>query len=1078
MSGNYSCYQTPVDLTLSGSQVSPPRKNITSSPRSTTSSRLRASMKSERNETNSSKRLANTSAAKSFSKSRPLSARKASKVKALAMSFPDKENRHQRDVGRSQDQSISSDDYLSFFEQSSTKSRSSYAKSSLSFQASSSAMTTDRVFKIPTSARSVSTVQGSMSTARSIEYDEKDVDGFLSLPAEVNLAKGDGSVNYLKSYIKNVNKYKDDPVDATDNISVHESVYAYATTSPRVSVASLREKDDIGFVQTGNDADFMASEVVEFQRAHSARKIQTWYRRHSLRRKTGEAAVKRMLSSKKEEIENNLLQNSLKISHRTEEEKKKQREQKAKEARMQAMKELQEKRERQKEAVRKVAEEEIELVKQKMESRKKSKSSKRQKTVQKLSNQATEDNIESKLEENEVEDIFKSAPGSSMDVADGRSPPSHNPVIEVGGAATSGETLKSRTTLDDVLATIKQLEEEPEHLPKPKSALDEKLSWIDELQSENQSVVSKVSGKSNKTNSNKRDADSLLTEAKLHSIMHYLDEVESTQTVVAKDTTSTEQLIHAEQSATEVTSQMLQVKLDLEEKSRSVSLLQNALGQQRELNIRQIKEQEKEFEQRLKLQKNQYESTIQRHLSFIDQLIDDKKALNDKCEKLVAEMKQADERYQKKIKQMTESHSVQLQKAKDVLIAAEKLRREKWIDEKTKKIKEMTVKGLEPEIQRLIAKHKEEMKKVKAIQEAELLRSDERAGQRYIRQTEELREQLEREKEAACTREREMARQRYEKQMEQEEIALQQQRKRLFAEVAEEKERMGQQAARQRNELNQLREQLEENNKIAASALRDEFEKSTDDASRRHREEMKLVEERLQVEKQAWQENYMKKQEAFMIQKERELKESVRRDRDNEIEAAILRLEDDMQQQRDELEKTTENRVKRIRDKYETEMREVERSEKQTQEKYNSMKVDFNEIESANLRLQSLCKQKEQEALDMEKIKNKLVEERSHVSDVIRQEFADRLVVTDEENKRMKTELSELRARQRLELERINNEKEEELAEVHKRVRHAIVKKEDTISQIRQEYEAAVKRADHLESLLEAQRKKLLGKKK
>ena len=53
---------------------------------------------------------------------------------------------------------------------------------------------------------------------------------------------------------------------------------------------------------------------------------------------------------------------------------------------------------------------------------------------------------------------------------------------------------------------------------------------------------------------------------------------------------------------------------------------------------------------------------------------------------------------------------------------------------------------------------------------------------------------------------------------------------------------------------------LSENNKIAASALRDEFEKSTDDASRRHREEMKLVEERLQVEKQAWQENYMKKQ--------------------------------------------------------------------------------------------------------------------------------------------------------------------------------------------------------------------------
>ena len=46
------------------------------------------------------------------------------------------------------------------------------------------------------------------------------------------------------------------------------------------------------------------------------------------------------------------------------------------------------------------------------------------------------------------------------------------------------------------------------------------------------------------------------------------------------------------------------------------------------------------------------------------------------------------------------------------------------------------------------------------------------------------------------------------------------------------------------------------------------------------------------------------------------------------------------------------------------------------------------------------------------------------------------------------------------------------------RVRQAIVKKEETISQIREQYNNAVKRADHLESVLEQQRKKLLGKKK
>ena len=71
---------------------------------------------------------------------------------------------------------------------------------------------------------------------------------------------------------------------------------------------------------------------------------------------------------------------------------------------------------------------------------------------------------------------------------------------------------------------------------------------------------------------------------------------------------------------------------------------------------------------------------------------------------------------------------------------------------------------------------------------------------------------------------------------------------------------------------------------------------------------------------------------------------------------------------------------------------------------------------------------------------DRLNEERSHVSDVIRQEFADRLVATDEENKRVKNEMSELKARHKIEVERTKAEvelvqkaKEEEMEEVHKR---------------------------------------------
>ncbi len=43
-------------------------------------------------------------------------------------------------------------------------------------------------------------------------------------------------------------------------------------------------------------------------------------------------------------------------------------------------------------------------------------------------------------------------------------------------------------------------------------------------------------------------------------------------------------------------------------------------AQQRELTMRHVKETEKELSRNFQLQKEQYEATIQRHLTFIDQV--------------------------------------------------------------------------------------------------------------------------------------------------------------------------------------------------------------------------------------------------------------------------------------------------------------------------------------------------------------------------------------------------------------------------------------------------------------------------
>ena len=87
----------------------------------------------------------------------------------------------------------------------------------------------------------------------------------------------------------------------------------------------------------------------------------------------------------------------------------------------------------------------------------------------------------------------------------------------------------------------------------------------------------------------------------------------------------------------------------------STVILLLAQNQQRELTIRHARETEKEMSKRLDVQKTEYEETVQRHLNFIDQLIDDKKTLSEKCESLVTELKQVDKKYSDKIRQMQET---------------------------------------------------------------------------------------------------------------------------------------------------------------------------------------------------------------------------------------------------------------------------------------------------------------------------------------------------------------------------------------------------------------------------------------
>ncbi|XP_005350903.1 centrosomal protein of 131 kDa [Microtus ochrogaster] len=796
--------------------------------------------------------------------------------------------------------------------------------------------------------------------------------------------------------------------------------------------------------------------------------IQRWYRRQVQRRRTGAANLEHLLASKREGQRQRLGSGNLLDMHRREEAaRKKAREEKARRARQAAIQELQQKR------AQKASEAERRLSKDRSETR----ALGQPPPTQEPPLMPGSGTHQAPKANNAHASICPTGPGDPCPPVSEPSPEPQRPPEDkpqdvpsqdgaredLGALGTSRSKARARATLDELLDTLRLLEEEPELLPRPKTYHKDRYAWTDEeddtnsLTADNLEKFGKLSAPPGPP-----DDGTLLSEAKLQSIMSFLDEMEKSgqdRPVSQREGLVLEAGPRPPALGSEGSASMMRLKLEMEEKKQAMVLLQRALEQQRDLTIRRVKETEKELSRQLRQQKEHYEATIQRHLSFIDQLIEDKKILSEKCEAVVAELKQGDQRCRERVAQMQEQHELEIKKLKELMSATEKIRREKWINEKTKKIKEITVRGLEPEIQKLIAKHKQEVRRLRGLHEAELLQRDEQAAQRHLRQAEELREHLEREKEALGKQERERAQQRFEQHLEQEHRALEQQRRRLYNEVAEEKERLGQQAARQRAEL-------EESSATLTRALRAEFERSREEQEQRHQMELKALKDHLEAERQAWVANCTKKEEAWLLTRERELKEEIRKGRDQEIELVIHRLEADMTLAKEESERAAESRVKRVRDKYEVELSELEQSERRLQERCMELKGRLGEAEGEKERLQSLVRQKEKELEDARAVNTQMCSERASLAQVVRQEFTDQLAASQEENQRLRAELAELRAHQQMELD-----------EVHQRVKIALARKEEAVNSLRKQHEASVKRADHLEELLEQHRRPSLSAK-
>ena len=388
-------------------------------------------------------------------------------------------------------------------------------------------------------------------------------------------------------------------------------------------------------------------------------------------------------------------------------------------------------------------------------------------------------------------------------------------------------------------------------------------------------------------------------------------------------------------------SKVVEMTLLLEDKTDEIMGLTSQLYHEQEERQREVREHAEELHRVVSEKDREHEEVVNRHQTFIDDLLRDKRALADQCEHLAGEMKLMEGKYRQKVETMVESNKIEMRKAKDGWIATERLKREEWMKQRTEEIKKMTVKGLQPEIERILSEHKRTL----------TAKSDEHAQQLKL-----LRQELEAERDVLVARVKEEASREKEDAL-QNEKQLQSVRAREMTsyyegELASLRLRIRQEFERDREDSERGRRLEKEKWEATLRDFRQKEEQIAKDIRARAQEEREEQERRFSLERQEWTEKEKIERSSWMqtvtkrLQDELRSKEEAMQKRlseqhEKEREFVLVKLEDERLHFQRDCKGEFEKRLFACKEDHARELREIRRAEKEWIDKYTELREEM-----------------------------------------------------------------------------------------------------------------------------------------
>ena len=476
--------------------------------------------------------------------------------------------------------------------------------------------------------------------------------------------------------------------------------------------------------------------------------------------------------------------------------------------------------------------------------------------------------------------------------------------------------------------------------------------------------------------------------------------------------------------------------------------------------------------------------------NLINLLITEKKSLEEKNAKLEQKLSEVEKQNYKKLQKMRDNYELEIGKCKEAWYQTEKIRRKKWESQKIQEIKTLTAKGLQPEIENIISKHKIELsnlenqylQKMREFQEKIILETEQKNS--------EFKYKITKEKDNIIEEEKKKCDERIKKQRKIYEDEINEERKRWNSKIDNEIQRLETLREKDKRIYEEQISQLEERNKKSLFSNDDYYKKKFDEIKKEYNDKLKEDLDKKREELEHENNDILEKKKNELDKKYQDMKKELMIDRDKQLNIIIQKLSEESMTERKKNykeceKKSNEKNILLIEENSELKKKCMEMSNKLEAETKNRINLEQN-IELLNKKLKEKnfnFDLQEKKLFEMEKNYNDVNDKLYGLSNEFKKEKTNlelemktALERGDAEIILLKNKLESERKAFQEEKKDIINMHKNEIENLEKKIKLSFAKKDEIIMKLQLDNQTKQITIEKYEEILNRKRKEIYGK--